>query len=159
MNKHFLYLKYVIRHKWFVFLACVDLGIPLQGIVHDLSKFRPSEWFAYVEYFYGDWRKGNKDRQAVAPPVIQMNFERAWNHHQKRNPHHWQYWMRLGDDRTILAIEMPLRYAKEMLADWHGAGRAITGRYDTHEWYAGNSSAMILNSHTRTWIELKLRLI
>jgi hypothetical protein len=57
MSKHLKYLKYVLTHKWYVLLKCIELGIPWRGIVHDLSKFLPSEWSPYVEYFYGDIHK------------------------------------------------------------------------------------------------------
>ena len=26
------------------------------------------------------------------PSDVDYNFDVAWNHHQKNNPHHWQYW-------------------------------------------------------------------
>lgn len=58
MKKHLRYLKYLIRHRWYVFLECCKLGIPWRGIVHNLSKFLPSEWFPYVERFYGNDREG-----------------------------------------------------------------------------------------------------
>jgi hypothetical protein len=53
MGKFFKYLKYVIRHKWYVFLECCNLGIPFRGIFHDLSKFLPDEFFPYMNHFYG----------------------------------------------------------------------------------------------------------
>lgn len=31
MKPHLQYLWYVLRHKWFVFVECCSLGIPLQG--------------------------------------------------------------------------------------------------------------------------------
>jgi len=43
-RQHWKYLAYVVRHKWFVFWACADLGILWRGLVHDLGKLRLSEW-------------------------------------------------------------------------------------------------------------------
>lgn len=40
--KTFKYLSYIIRHKWFVFIAACKLGIPWRGITHDLSKLMPA---------------------------------------------------------------------------------------------------------------------
>jgi len=51
--KHLAYLRYVLRHKWFVLLACWRAGLYWRGIVHDWHKFLPSEWFPYVEHFHG----------------------------------------------------------------------------------------------------------
>lgn len=52
MKRHLKYLSYVLRHKWFVFLAACKLGIPWLGIIHDLSKFRLSEWLPYARHFH-----------------------------------------------------------------------------------------------------------
>jgi hypothetical protein len=127
---------------------CLSYGIPWAGIVHDLSKFHPREWFAYVNFFYG----GKRPDELLA----QFYFDRAWNHHQKRNPHHWQYWLLYRDDGSIECLPMPDRYRREMLADWRGAGMAITGKDDTRNWYFKNHTKMQLHPSTRAWIEIQL---
>jgi len=144
MYKYFKYLSYIICHKWFVFVECCKLGIVWRGIVHDLSKFRPSEFFPYVNYFYGK----NKDENA---------FDKAWNYHQKKNKHHHQYWVLREDSGTVKVIEMPSKYWKEMVADWIGAGKA-QGNPDTKKWYLENRGKMILGKDTRLWIEAALDL-
>lgn len=102
IKAHLLYLKYVLRHKWYVFLACLQYGLIWRGIKHDWTKFLPSEWFPYVQYFHGEKvphptkqvRKGDEYAPLMEPPQqVQEAFDRAWNHHQKRNSHHWQYWL------------------------------------------------------------------
>lgn len=108
MKKHFQYLKYLLRHKWYVFLACLQYGLVWRGIKHDWSKFLPSEWFPYVEYFYGakverpNTKRMDKNHQLVpimeAPEVVKKAFDVAWNYHQKRNSHHWQYWLLTPDN-------------------------------------------------------------
>jgi len=144
MYKYFKYLSYIICHKWFVFVECCKLGIVWRGIVHDLSKFRPSEFFPYVNYFYGK----NKDENA---------FDKAWNYHQKKNKHHHQYWVLREDSGTVKVIEMPSKYWKEMVADWISAGKA-QGNPDTKKWYLENRGKMILGKDTRLWIEAALDL-
>ena len=52
MRAHWSYLKYVLRHKWYVLIECVRLGIIWQGLWHDWHKFLPSEWFPYARYFH-----------------------------------------------------------------------------------------------------------
>jgi hypothetical protein len=205
MKKHFQYLWYILRHKWFVFLAGIKIGAPIwRLIVHDLSKFRPSEWFAYVNFFYGKKIESlAKDRQEA--------FDRAWLHHQRRNPHHWQYWVltednpggehhpnkndgdinsisvrvrdKYGADQKVVCevpipagidgytaidigffnaqticsalnggvkvIRMPPKYVKEMVADWAGAGRAITGKWEVADWYEKNCDRMLLDNVIR----------
>ena len=48
--KHFLL---VCRHKWHVFKLCCQAGIPLQGLLHDLSKFSPTEFRESAKYYNG----------------------------------------------------------------------------------------------------------
>ena len=152
MAKHLKYLWYVIRHKWFVFVECCKLGIPFRGIIHDLSKFLPSEWTPYVNYFYGDSTGeglaaiGEFGLAELAPYgfYTKDKFNFAWNHHQKRNPHHWQYWILQNDEDGVVHLPMPEKYIREMVADWRGAGRAIHGKDETVKWYRKNREIIIL---------------
>lgn len=54
------------------------------------------------------------------------------------------------------ALEMPDRYRREMVADWRGTGRAISGKDDTASWYAKNRDKIILHPRTREWVEHQL---
>jgi len=146
MNKHWRYFSYVLRHKWFVFVECCKLGVPWRGVAHDLSKFRPSEWIPYARYFYGDY---------LSKEGVERSFDLAWLHHQKRNKHHWQWWVLPLDDGGQKILPMPDVYCKEMLADWYGAGRAL-GKPDTVAWYVRNRDKMLLHHETRAWIEQQL---
>lgn len=86
MKQHVAYFKAVMRHKWFVFLACFRFGVPIwSAILHDWDKFLPDEWFAYARTFY----KPNGEKQYIES----VDFARAWMLHQHRNKHHWQWWM------------------------------------------------------------------
>jgi len=124
-------------------MECIKIGVPLrQAIMHDMSKFLPSEWFPYTNYFYGI-----KDKNS---------FYYAWFKHQKRNKHHWQWWVLRLDDGGVKAVPMPDKYRREMLADWRGAGKAKGLSDNTKEWYLLNSTKMILHMETRTWIEGQL---
>jgi len=97
VKAHLLYLRYVARHKWFVFRECCKLGIPLAGVIHDWSKFTPSEWFPYVRFFYGAKGEPIKRRDSTGyykpTDTGDAAFDFAWLLHQKRNPHHWQWWV------------------------------------------------------------------
>lgn len=141
MSIHLQYLKYILKHKWYVFLAGTLTGAPLHRLLlHDLSKFRPSEWAAYANYFYKD----SSDNSA-------LNI--AWLHHQRRNKHHWQYWYLVQDNGETVPQPMPESYVREMVADWAGAGKAATGRWDVSQWYRENKYSMKLHKETRTLVE------
>lgn len=144
MLTYLRYFLYLLKHKYYVFVEACKLGIPLRGLLHDVSKLYPSEFVAYANHFYG---KGKKDEDA---------FRSAWLHHQHRNPHHWQHWILRNDDGTLDVLDMPLNYRKEMLADWRGAGKAIKGFDDTTNWYLINRYKIWLHPATREWIEREL---
>ena len=160
MNKYLKYLYYILRHKWFVFLEFCKMGIPFLGIIHDWSKFRPSEFIPYAKYFYGDKKsdiKKGRDKTGYYKPYDTGDnaFDFAWLLHQKRNKHHWQWWLLPTDEEGLKIFEMPKKYMKEMLADWQGAGRA-QGTPDTGVWYMKNKDKMQLAPETREWIEVNL---
>lgn len=167
MKKHLKYLSYVVRHKWFVLLACIKHGIILRGIVHDWSKFLPSEWFAYAEFFYGRGKvlRDKKHNTHYLTPdelieleAIRRNFDRAWLKHQHHSPHHWQHHILREDNGGTKVLEMSPAEALEMVCDWIGAGRAITGKADgTLDWYMRNRDKMALGYRTRVQVETLLR--
>ena len=148
MIAHIKYLRYVLRHKWFVFIACKVIGVPFwQALVHDLSKLGQAEWRPYVETFYGPWHYNER------PADVKQRFDAAWLHHQHANPHHWQYWVLHEDSGSVVALKMPDRYRREMLADWVGAGQAIAGRIEVLTWYRKNKNNMVLHDDTRSELE------
>lgn len=144
--RHLNYLKYLLRHKWFVFIACIKIGAsPWRGLVHDLSKFRLSEWLPYARCFYAP----DGSKQYEKGP----DFTLAWNDHQKRNKHHWQYWLVTWDGGATEPLPMPHKYILEMVADWMGAGRAITGKWEVKEWYRKNKDNIRLHYETRKVVQ------
>lgn len=151
MIKHLKYLKYMIKHKWYVFKACMACGLYWRGIIHDWSKFLPSEWFPYVNHFYG--KKTVPNRESDQP------YKLAWLLHQKRNKHHWQWWVLPKDQGGLECLPMPNTYRKEMLCDWIGAGMAITGKLDIGEWYLKQRTKIKLHPETRAWIENEISAI
>lgn len=146
MPRHWQYLKYVLRHKWYVLQECIKLGVPIWiAILHDWDKFMPDEWIPYAKTFYN--KDGSKRYQEFP------EFAVAWNLHQKRNKHHWQHWLLTWDRGESEPLPMPDVYRREMLADWRGAGRAITGKDEAGDWYTKNKDKMKLHPETRQWIE------
>ena len=145
MKAHLEYAAYVARHKWFVFVAGLKTGAPLwRLLIHDWSKLTPAEWTPYVHSFYGE---------GPPTPEVEAAFDRAWLHHQHRNPHHWQHWLLREDDGDTKALVMPESLAREMVADWMGAGRAITGKWDVGGWYVKNARKIVLAPETRKLVE------
>jgi len=128
------YLWTVLKHKWFVFVECAKEGIAWRGLIHDMSKFLPSECIAYAEYFEGD-------------PDDNVAFNAAWALHVRRNDHHWLHWLVDGE-----AQEMPFEAVVEMVCDWVGAARAYKGD-GIVPWYTQNGPNMVLHAKTRELVE------
>lgn len=160
--KHLKYLNYLICHKWFVLLAGLKFKAPLwRLIIHDWSKFLPSEWFAYANYFYGNHPKFSE----LPPPLKSIwpankceeywknKFDFSWNLHEKRNKHHWQFWILIEDSGNIKPLEIPEKYLREMAADWAGAGRAITGKWEVWDYYQKVKDKTLLHPKTRQRFE------
>jgi hypothetical protein len=157
--KHWKYFKYLMRHKWFVFVAGLRTKAPIwRLVIHDWSKFMPCEWFPYVEYFYGEKARLQKEEwdDCIYWSLAQKYydaFDAAWLHHQHANPHHWQHWMLRNDDGRQKLVLMPDHFVREMVADWMGAGRAITGKWEAAQWYQKNRDIIQLPGQTRQFVE------
>ena len=131
MHKFLGHLKTVIVHKWWVFFYCCKFGIPFRGIIHDLSKFRPVEFFESVKYYSGT-------RSPIDACKELNGVSKAWMSHKGRNKHHYEYWQDNFDAGTS-HIVMPFKYSLEMLCDYLGAGRAYSKKSFTYkgelEWF------------------------
>ncbi len=163
MRKYISYFSYLIRHKYYVFLAGIKVRAPIfRLIIHDWSKFLPSEWFPYMNYFYGKYPsiKSNEYKLASRLGIAleskeywENKFNYAWNLHQKRNKHHYQFWVLINDSGEIEYLEIPEKYIRELISDWAGAGKAITGRWEIKEWYYKNKDKILLHPNTRLRVE------
>jgi hypothetical protein len=188
MRAHLRYLKYVLLHKLYVAVAMLAIRPVIvsrdntvsfavaftvawarwlwRALVHDASKFRPSEWRPYVAKFYGPSVETAPGRADARKAIRQTRFDRAWLAHQHRNPHHWQHWVLREDSGVTKVLLMPVEYVDEMVADWIGAGTKIL-RWpslaecvaETISWYAANREKMQLRAEVRARVEIQLHLL
>lgn len=110
----------VCRHRAVVFRECRKCGLFWQGLVHDLSKFSPTEFVPSARYFQGD-------RSPIEAEKIEVGYSKAWLHHKGANKHHWEYWTDFDADGQIIANKIPYKYVIEMICDWIGAGQVYGG--------------------------------
>ncbi len=144
---YFRYLWYVLRHKWYVFVGCMTLGVPFwRALTHDWTKFTPAEFGPYARRFFSG-RGGVEDKEADP-----TEFKVAWYHHWTRNPHHWDFWL-FTDEETGARVptEMPETYVREMVADWYGAGMAM-GKPDIYGWYLAGRNHRYMHEKTRVLV-------
>ena len=112
---------------------------------HDESKYSKDEYPAYDAYFYG----GNKSYDVV------QEFNVAWLKHIHNNPHHWQYWVLYNDDplEGMRALDMPLVYIYEMIADWWSFSWRSGNLTEIFKWYEEHSGYIMLSTRTRLIVE------
>lgn len=146
IRNFFGHLKTVCRHKWYVFFYCCKAGIPFQGLLHDLSKFSPVEFFESVKYYQGTYSPIDACKE-------ENGWSAAWLHHKGRNKHHYQYWVD-DFDHGGKALDMPLKYKKEMICDFMGAGHAYMGKKFSYEaeskWWENKKASCDLLMHPAT---------
>lgn len=127
-----MYLKNIVghfmvitRHKWVVFKLCCKVGQPWRGLVHDLSKYSPTEFWEGVKYFNGK-------HSPITDAKKDKGYSQAWLHYKGRNKHHTDYWVDLSaPDKTPI---IPYQYVAEMLCDKLAAGMVYKGKDWTKEY-------------------------
>jgi len=140
IKPYYDYLKYVLEHKKNVFKTCWKRKLYFHAITHDLSKFSPQEFIPYANYFYM-----SKDK-------YKDKFDKAWEHHYKNNPHHWDHWL---DDKGV-PQKMDSKYLNQMIADWEAMSLKFGGF--AQEYYLNNYNNIKLDYDTRLLLEMMLGL-
>ena len=158
MKKFFGHLKTVINHKRLVMYHAVRIGIPFRGLMHDLSKFSPVEFFAGVKYF-SDGKK--------SPNELERNmhgYSSAWMHHKGRNKHHFEYWTDYNPVfRKVGPVKMEYVYVLEMFCDRVAASKVYQGKNytDSHpiEYFMRGKPNRMIHQATSDAIEYLLVLL
>lgn len=156
MKVKLIYLKSLLLHKWWVFVAGLRLGgIPLwRLIIHDWSKFGPWEFGRYARNFHGDYSKSAVDRENIS-----KEFAVAWLHHENFNPHHVGYWIPRTAQYAGIALRIPDTFVREHVADMMGASRGYTGSWDMTEWLDKNIHKIFIRMHAESEVYLKQILV
>ena len=149
------HLKTVLIHKYRVAEGCFRIGLYKQGLLHDLSKFSPTEFITSVKYYDGHRSPNSVERELYG-------CSRAWLHHKGRNKHHFEYWIDFTAAVPEVAIgcKMPLRYVAEMVCDRRAACMAYNGsaytKADAWAYYSRTRSRVIMHKDTRAVLEKAL---
>ena len=118
------HLTTINKHKMLVMKHCFKIGLYKQGLLHDLSKYAPSEFWVGVKYYRGTGSPNSAERR-------DKGYSIAWLHHKGRNKHHIEYWMDyspLDGVMGFVGIEMPYKYVAEMLCDRMAACKTYNGK-------------------------------
>ena len=106
------HFKTITEHKKLVLEHCFKLGLYRQGLMHDMSKYMPSEFLVGAKYYQGDRSPNNAERE-------DKGYSAAWLHHTGRNRHHFEYWLDYGQEpgSAMQGTKMPVKYVVEMFCD------------------------------------------
>ena len=105
------HLRTVNQHRKMVLKHCIKAGIPIRGLLHDLSKYSPTEFIPGVLYFQGNRSPNEKEREI-------SGYSKAWMHHKGRNRHHFEYWTDYSTvTKKMEAVPMPDIFIFEMFCD------------------------------------------
>ena len=116
------HLRTINRHKMVVMKHCFKVGLYKQGLLHDLSKYTPTEFLVGCRYFQGTRSPNNAEREATG-------YSSAWLHHKGRNKHHYEYWIDYSTTpgEGIVGLKMPTKYVVEMVMDRIAASKIYNG--------------------------------
>lgn len=151
------HFKTITEHKLLVMEHCFKIGLYKQGLLHDLSKYSPTEFFVGAKYYQGTRSPNNAEREA-------KGYSAAWLHHKGRNKHHFEYWIdySLEDkEHAMSGMRMPRKYVAEMLADRIAASKVYNkGTYTRHDplaYYLKGKGHYMIHPKTAKELEFMLR--
>lgn len=105
------HLRTVRHHRRQVLIHCIKAGIPVRGLLHDLSKYSPTEFIPGVLYYQGNRSPNEQERET-------SGYSKAWMHHKGRNRHHFEYWTDYSTvTKKMEAVPMPDIFIFEMFCD------------------------------------------
>ena len=151
------HLRTINMHKKIVFIHCLKAGIPLQGLLHDLSKYSPSEFYYGIRYYSGTRSPNEGERE-------DYGYSKAWMHHKGRNKHHFEYWTDYNiQANKVMPVKMPLKYVIEMFCDRVAAGKVYKGADYTdsspYEYFDKGRSRRTIHQETSVFLEKLLKML
>ena len=154
--KHF---KTITYHKYLVMKGCFKVGLYKQGLLHDMSKYSPSEFIPGVKYFQGNRSPNNAEREDIG-------YSSAWLHHKGRNKHHYEYWIDYSMQTapgSMIPVPMPDQYLAEMVMDRIAASKVYEGRNYTDasplKYYLRSKGKVPIHPQTAEELEHILRML
>ena len=161
--KHFCTINH---HKILVMRGCFQVGLIRQGLLHDLSKYSPTEFIVGCRYYQGNMSPNTAEREAVG-------YSSAWLHHKGRNNHHLEYWIdygipdkegpHKGEHKGLCGMKMPVNYVVEMYIDRVAASKNYQKEKYRDDsalaYYMNGRQFHVLHDDTRALLELLLEML
>lgn len=112
----------ITKHRHKVIYHCAKCGILWRGLMHDLSKYSPTEFIPGAKYYLGTRSPNEAERG-------EKGYSAAWLHHKGRNRHHFEYWTDYNMvERRVMPVKMPFVFVVEMFCDRVAASKIYQGK-------------------------------
>lgn len=151
--KVWAHFKTITHHRILVMQGCFKIGLYKQGLLHDLSKYSPSEFWVGAKYYQGTRSPNNAEREAIG-------YSSAWLHHKGRNKHHYEYWIDYSTKEIaggMAPAPMPEKYIAEMMMDRIAACKIYNGENYTEKdpwnYYSQGKEKAPLHPKTKALLE------
>jgi len=148
----------ITNHRNKVFWHCIRAGIPVRGLMHDISKYSFAEFWIGVKYYQGGNRSPNEEERS------HHGCSMAWMHHKGRNRHHFEYWTDYWPPtKTIEAVKMPTKFVIEMFCDRIAACKVYMKKSYTQDaplnYYLRAKGRLFIHKETDLFLEKLLTLL
>ena len=157
MNRLLGHFLTITKHKLLVGKGCFQIGLYKQGLLHDMSKYSPVEFWSGVKYYQGFRSPINQEKE-------EKGYSPGWLHHKGRNKHHFEYWIDFSPvpGEGLVGIKMPRRYLAEMFIDRISAGKiykkeAFT-QADPLDYFLNGKNNCLMHPDTSDMLEKLLRM-
>ena len=153
------HFKTITSHKLLVMKYCFRIGLYRQGLLHDMSKYAPTEFLKGARYYQGTRSPNNAEREDTGLSV-------SWLHHKGRNKHHFEYWVDygIGAEHVLAGMPMPRKYIAEMIMDRISASRIYhpdnyTDASPLEYYEMGKDRLWFIHEDTKEQLEYLLRML
>lgn len=141
----------ITKHRHEVMKNCFKAGIFIQGLLHDFSKYSPTEFMVGVTHYQGNRSPNEGERE-------DYGYSKAWMHHKGRNKHHFEYWTDYDPvTKKMSPVRMPKKYVIEMFCDRVAASKVYLGEnYNDSaplNYYLNGKSRRLIHEQTAKEIE------
>lgn len=155
--KAWQHLRTILHHKNLVRKGCFRVGLYRQGLLHDMSKYTPTEFLVGCRYYQGNRSPNNAER-------AEKGYSSAWLHHKGRNKHHLEYWIDYSAELGVMTgMKMPVNYVVEMFIDRISASKNYQKEQYTDrsplEYYERGKDHYMIHEETRALLEELLHML
>lgn len=134
---------------------CFKMGLFKQGLLHDLSKYSPTEFIPGVKYYQGY-------RSPIDAEKEDLGCSFGWLHHKGRNTHHFEYWIDKNKE-GLYCHKIPTKYVLEMVCDRIAACQTYQKENYTdsaaYDYFMKGSDRLFMNQATAAQLQSYLLLV